>query len=255
MPALPLGRLLPRSNVSDLRPWFSINCQAGWKEMSLSLISDCGGPYDLTSEHTITCWEDMPTSPAESAIISYLVENTDLVAGKRLLHVGIGNSELPRALIDFLSSYVGITISAPEVDRFKRMFDARSNMVGLLINKYDQRDYPKIDGKFDLIVDTLLKSVACCEKHFDEMMRFFAGRLTPCGKIVTTENGVQFGWTGDRSRAYTPGAQIDPAVASARVLGRSQLEDVCRKYGLLTSVEETRRVGDRSDTILTLTRA
>jgi hypothetical protein len=223
--------------------------------MSLSLISDCGGPYDLTSEHTITCWEDMPTSPAESAIISYLVENAELVAGKRLLHVGIGNSELPRALVDFLSSYVGITISVPEVDRFKRMFADRSNMVGILINKYDHRDYHKIDGEFDLIVDTLLKAVACCEKHFDEMMRFFAGRLTPGGKIVTTENGVQFGWPGNTARAYTPGAQLDPALASARVLGRSQLESASRTYGLLMSVEGTRRAGEQSDTILTLTRA
>jgi hypothetical protein len=220
--------------------------------MSPSLSADCGGPYDLKPEHTITCWEDMATSPAESAIIDNLVANPALVRGKRLLHVGIGNSALPFALIDLIAAYVGITISVPEVERFKRVLGGRENMVGLLLNKYDAREYPKIEGKFDLIVDTLLKSVACCEKHFDEMMCFFAERLNAGGKIVTTENGVHFGWTGTTVRAYTPGAQPDPALASARVLGRSELEAVGRKYGLRMSDEGARRVGEKTDIILTL---
>jgi hypothetical protein len=222
--------------------------------MSPSLSADCGGPYDLKPEHTITCWEDQPTSPAESAIIEYLVANPAFVQGKRLLHVGIGNSALPLAFEHLLAAYVGITISVPEMDRFKRVLGGRENMVGLLINKYDQREYPRIKGKFDLIVDTLLKSVACCEKHFDEMMRFFAERLTPGGKIATTENGVHFGWPGNTVRAYTPGAQVNPALASARVLGRSQLEAIGRKYGLGVRDEGARRVGENSDIILTLTK-
>ena len=171
-----------------------------------------------------------------------------------MLHVGIGNSALPLALIHLLAAYVGITISVPEVDRFNRVLGGRENIVGLLINKYDPREYPRIEGKFDLIVDTLLKSVACCEKHFDEMMRFFVARLIPGGKIVTTENGVLFGWPGYTGRAYTPGAQLDPALASARVLGRAELEAAGRKYGLPINDEGARHVGEKSDTILTLTK-
>lgn len=186
--------------------------------------------------------------------MEYLLGNPALVQGRRLLHVGIGNSALPLALIDLLAAYVGITISVPEVDRFNRLLGRRENTVGLLINKYDPREYPRLEGKFDIIVDTLLKSVACCEKHFETMMRFFAERLTPGGKIITTENGVLFGWPGNTARAYTPGAELNPELGSARVLGRSQLEATGRKYGLTMSDEGARPAGEKSDIILTLTK-
>lgn len=222
--------------------------------VSPSFSADCGGPYDLEPEHTITCWEDMPTSPAESVIIDYLTANPALYRGKRLLHVGIGNSALPLALKDLVAAYVGLTISEPELNRFNRTLGTHQNMTGLLINKYDPRGYPRIEGEFEVIVDTLLKSVACCEKHFHEMMRFFARRLRAGGKIITTRNGVHFGWPGNTVRAYTPGAQLDPALGSARVLGLTGLEATGRKYGLTLTDEGARQVGEKSDIILTLTK-
>jgi len=107
------------------------------------------------------------------------------------------------------------------------------NTFAIILNKYDPRMYIKIDGDFDIIVDTLLKSYACCEKHFASMMEFFASRLRSGGTLITTKSGVEWGWRGNTSRAYTPGAQVDPAIAKFRVLGADGLERLGKHLGLI----------------------
>jgi hypothetical protein len=200
--------------------------------MSDGLLADCGGPDEIRDEHTTTCWEDEPTSPAETAIIRYLAARLQLLAGSRLLHVGVGNSALPLAFGGLLAEYVGLTISRPEIDRFEELVGRGSNATTLFANKYDVSMLAQIDGDFDLIIDTLLKSMTCCEKHFLEMMVFFARRLRPGGMLLTTRNGVCFGWPGNTKMAHTPGAQTDPAIAQFRVLGVEQLEILGATLGL-----------------------
>jgi hypothetical protein len=162
--------------------------------MTNVFLADCGGPFDLTSDHTISSFESQPTSDAELAIIAFLKSEPQRHVGKRLLHVGVGNSFLPTELAADLAQYVGITISLPEIALFEKIFSGATNAKTLLLNKYDPRTYEKLNGKFDVIVDTLLKSYACCEKHFVQMMEFFASSLTSGGVLITTETGVQWGW-------------------------------------------------------------
>ncbi len=195
-------------------------------------FADCGGPFDLSPNHTISNGESLPTSGAESAIIAFLKSEPQRIAGKRLLHVGIGNGSLTAAFEADLSQYVGITISLPEIALFERKFSGAKNATGVLLNKYDPRMYAKIQGDFDIIVDTLLKSYACCEKHFEQMMEFFASKLTAGGTLITTENGVLWGWRGNINRAYTPGAQVDPSIAKFRILGRDGLRRFGERLGL-----------------------
>lgn len=64
------------------------------------------------------------------------------------------------------------------------------------------------------------------------MMEFFASRLTLGGMLITTETGVLWGWKGNTKRAYTPGAQLDPAIGEFRVLGPDNLEQLCERLGL-----------------------
>jgi len=191
-------------------------------------FSDCGGPFDLTPKHTISSWETMPTTLAEVAVIAYLRENRNRYAGATLLHVGIGNSALFDALADNLSKYIGITISLPEVERFNRKVGGSNIDRVILGNKYDCRVYSQISELLDIIVDVNLKSFACCEKHFQHLITFYADRLRIGGAILTTDSGVRFGWAGNTNVAYTPGANLNPAAAQRRILGSEGLQQIAR---------------------------
>ena len=195
-------------------------------------FADCGGPFDLTPDYTISAHESLPTSGAEVAVIAFLKSEPRRYVGKRLLHVGVGNSCFPIKFAADLAEYVGITISLPEIALFEERCAGIANATAILLNKYDQRMYMKIHGDFDIIVDTLLKSYSCCEKHFELMMEFFASKLRSGGMLITTETGVHWGWKGNTSRAYTPGAQIDPSIGKFRVLGLDNLGRLCERLGL-----------------------
>jgi hypothetical protein len=195
-------------------------------------FADCGGPFDLTPDHTITSWESQPTSPAEVAVIEFLKSQPRLYMGKRLLHVGVGNGSLPAEFAVHLAQYIGITISLPEIARFEKNLAGVENAKALLLNKYDPRMYAKIHGEFDVIIDTLLKSFACCEKHFEQMMDFFASILKSGGTLLTTEAGTLRGWKGNTKVAHTPGAQIDPSIGEFRALRLDDLRCLCERLGL-----------------------
>jgi hypothetical protein len=211
-----------------------------------SSFADCGGPFDLTAEHTISCWETQPTSGAERTIINYLISDHRRFSRLRLLHVGIGNCDLATTLMPGLAEYIGITISDPEIALFKQKFPNLAHSA-ILLNKYDPRMYAKLDGQFDLIIDTLLKSVACCEKHFRQMMAFYATILKTGGALITTESGLAFGWFGNTGRAYTPGSEIDPSFARLRTLDRDDLACLAESLGLTMTASATTdsETGDR----------
>jgi hypothetical protein len=208
-------------------------------------FSDCGGPFDLTPDHTITSWELLPTSPAETAVMAFLKSEPQRYLGKRLLHVGIGNSSLPTEFAADLAQYIGITISLPEIALFEKKFAGVENAKALLLNKYDPRMYTRLHGEFDIIIDTLLKSFACCEKHFGQMMDFFASILKSGGTLLTTEAGTLRGWKGNTKVAYTPGAQVDPSIGDFRVLRPDDLRCLCDRLGLtMNSVRISNSQGD-----------
>ena len=220
------------------------------------LLADCGGPYDLTPEHTISCYETQPTSEAELAIMIFLKSEPRRYAGTRLLHVGVGNCSFALEFGASLKEYVGITISLPEMELFEQKLSHFENVKAFLLNKYDPRSYGLLDGQFDIIVDTLLKSVACCDKHFDQMMMFFASKLPIGGMLITTETGLQWGWKGNTKRAYIPGAQLDPSVGKFRVLMRDGLKRIGEPLGLrLTAVTiPGSLIGGADDDVLILTK-
>jgi hypothetical protein len=195
-------------------------------------FADCGGPFALTAAHTVSSWEAKPTTEAETAVIAFLQQRPQLYAGKRLLHVGVGNCSLPAALADDLAAYVGLTISLPEQRLFEEKFAATEHTRLLLANKYDPRDYSMIEGLFDLIIDVNLKSFACCEKHFGQLMALYTERLKSGATLITAESGVLFGWAGNTNVAHTPGAQLDPSLAWDRALGLDGLERLSRSFGL-----------------------
>ena len=198
-------------------------------------LADCGGPFDLTAQHTITCWDSQPTTPQELAITAFMKAEPQRFSGKHLLHVGIGNCHLPTELAAGLAGYVGITISRPEIDLFEHNFAGVKHARVLLLNKYDPRMYAALTGQFDIVVDINLRGYACCEKHFRDMMTFFYAKLKRGGTLVTTERGAAWGWSGNTNRAYTPGMQLDPSIAKLRALPRDEIGELALHFGLAIS--------------------
>jgi hypothetical protein len=161
----------------------------------------------------------------------------------------VGNCSLPIEFVPDLKRYAGITISLPEIALFEKRLAGFKNAEAFLLNKYDSRLYALLHGEFDIIVDTLLKSVACCEKHFEQMMEFFALKLAIGGTLITTETGVEWGWKGNTKRAYIPGAQLDPSIGRFRVLTRDGLRRIGERLGLsLTAVRiAASQIGSTAD--------
>jgi hypothetical protein len=193
---------------------------------SILPFADCGGPFDLAPGQTMPSWDSMPTTLAEMAVIAYLEQRPEQYVGKSLLHVGIGNSSLFATLGRKLEKFVGLTISLPEQQFFQQRFaDANATKI-ILANKHDPRAYSQIDKELDLIVDVNLKSFACCEKHFDQLMALYAQRLARGVVIITALSGIVFGWGGKTRAAHTPGACLDPSDRDNRILGKSGLVQI-----------------------------
>jgi hypothetical protein len=195
-------------------------------------FDDCGGPFDLTPAHTISSWESQPTTSAETAVISYLKRRPALYVGKTLLHVGIGNGSLFKAIGEDVEIYVGVTISIPELRLFEEWFAEQKQARAILANKHDPREFSRIGSAFDIIVDVNLKSFACCERHFDATITYYASCLKPQGMIVTAESGVVWGWQGNTNVAHTPGAGSNALDAEHRVLGVDGLVQLGARYCL-----------------------
>jgi hypothetical protein len=195
-------------------------------------FTDCGGPHDLSSQHTISSWESKQTTCAEEAAILYLTEVPSRHRQKSLLHVGIGNGDLFAALGAELRSYTGLTISRPEIEHFRERFPRAENARTVLANKYDERFFSSFEGKFDIIVDVNLKSFACCERHFRALITHFAKAVSQGGLLVTAQSGLDFGWAGNTAVAYTPGADVSPEVSHRRVLGSEGFARLAGELGL-----------------------
>jgi hypothetical protein len=77
-----------------------------------------------------------------------------------------------------------------------------------------------------------LKSFACCEQHFQDMMAMYVDRLEPGAAIITTSTGLSFGWSPPKRIAYTPGASADETARRWRILGEQGLQQLGERYGL-----------------------
>ena len=205
-------------------------------------LSHCGGPYDLTEANLATGYNAYPGTLAEQAMIAFLGANPDLVAGKRILHVGLGNSSIFRAYGHRFAAFTGLTVGLPEKLYFEATFGCPANVEIHLANKHDPRNYAKIQGPFDLIIDVNLKSFACCEVHFHDMLMFYVARLNHGGVVLTAASGLAFGWPGNTPQACTPGAAADSASQAWRILGEDGLKDLAEQYGLSVESHELRGI-------------
>jgi hypothetical protein len=137
-------------------------------------------------------WTGRKTTPGERAVIEYLllapgVERADV------LHVGIGNGDLGRALASRGARVLGITVAGAEIANVGPAYRQMR-----VINKYDMHELASVldDRKFDWISDVNLFSYACCWGHAMRYLWQLGDHLTEGGSVVSHWSGARYAPTG-----------------------------------------------------------
>jgi hypothetical protein len=113
------------------------------------------------------------------------------LAGKRILHVGAGNSSIASLLADDVDAVVAVTVSVDEWRHAQRL--DLPGYTPLLMNKHGETFANAFDaGSFDYIVDNNLSSFACCQKHFERYFAAIAEAMAEDGVILTHWFGMQW---------------------------------------------------------------
>ena len=141
------------------------------------------------SKHNFTYWEDRDTTSDEIQIIDYL-EKSYKLDSKKILHIGIGNSFFAKKF--FRNNQIfGITISKREIEKAKLLNLSNYNFV--LCDKYSKNFNKELNNKkFDIIVDTNLKSYSCCHESFNFFIENLIDKLNINGMLITSKNGMNW---------------------------------------------------------------
>ena len=140
-------------------------------------------------------WTQQPTTPDQAHIEAAL--ETMAVTGASILHVGVGNSGLAQRFASRARRIDGLTVHQNE----KTYADVLGipNYTVYVLNKYSPEFVSVITNTYDFIIDNNLASFACCKYHFAVMFENYLRVLTPHGRILTCQIGMDvyhgyFGW-------------------------------------------------------------
>src|SRR5262249_23304649 len=106
-------------------------------------------------------WTDRETTPDQERIEDVLRDNG--VAGRVLLHVGVGNSGLAKRFHDSASSIDGITIQEKEYRHALNLALSRYRV--RVETKYAADLAVKLNQKYDYIIDNNPTTFCCCRWH------------------------------------------------------------------------------------------
>src|SRR5260370_22760596 len=86
------------------------------------------------------------------------------LAGRRILHVGVGNSQFAKRFGPRVRLIDGLTVSEAE----KALADSLhlANYSVFLLNKYRREFLQRIEQRFEYVIEHNLASFACCKYHF-----------------------------------------------------------------------------------------
>ena len=153
----------------------------------MNYICNCKKSNFLNKSYTY--WEDRDTTTDELEIIKFL-ENDNNFKFKKILHIGIGNSYFAKKFSD-TNMIIGITISQKEIQKAISM--NLKDYQFFLLDKYSINFKEFLDrNKFDLIVDTNLKSYSCCQDSFEYMMNNILKSINSNGMLITSINGMKW---------------------------------------------------------------
>ncbi len=153
----------------------------------MNYICNCKKSNFLNKSYTY--WEDRDITTDELEIIKFLENNND-IKFKTILHIGIGNSYFAKKF-STTNKIIGITISQKEIQKAKSM-NLKDYQI-FLLDKYSINFKDFLDkNKFDLIVDTNLKSYSCCQDSFEFMMNNILNSINSNGILITSINGMKW---------------------------------------------------------------
>ena len=153
----------------------------------------CDKNITIGEDSNYSCWEKKSTTRDEREIIDYLKENRHIIKDKKILHVGIGNTEFGKIFSKDVTFIDGLTISVPE----KRLGLKNKCYRNIHIcNKYNMNDMNNfiLDNKYDIILDQGIKCYTCCYEHFLDLISFYKNHLEDDGKIIISKHGMS--WSG-----------------------------------------------------------
>ena len=137
---------------------------------------------------------DQATTPDQARIADAL---PSLLEGRsRILHVGVGNSELAATLANRVAHIEGITVVPDELAAAVALKLANYHVT--LLNKHSPR-LAQLPSPFDVIIDNNPGSFACCQLHFGRTLQTYASMLAPQGHIMTDERGARWRQRGGLS--------------------------------------------------------
>ena len=123
-------------------------------------------------------------SPVQLSVNNYLRSAQRLYKGGKILHIGIGNTSIAKEFRDVFKQIDGITNSQQELEAGKQVNDRV-----YLLNKYDLKEFVKIDYNYDVIVDVSLKSYACCNEHWLKFIEDVLEKLNIGGRLISHTGG------------------------------------------------------------------
>lgn len=134
-------------------------------------------------------WEDRSVTSDELDVINF-ISNSKTLRFQSILHIGIGNSFLCNKIHNNCN-ITGITISKKEIDKANSL--KIPNYKTYLCDKYSIEFNSLIKKKkFDLIIDTNLKSYSCCQESFEFMMENIFKSINKNGMLITSINGMKW---------------------------------------------------------------
>ena len=191
---------------------------------------NCSKPSFLSKKYSY--WEDRETTTDERQIIDVVLKDKFLI-NKNILHIGIGNSELAKTL-DSSNKIYGVSISNSEINYAKSL--NLENYIIFFCDKYSiklRNIFQNI--KFNLIIDTNLKSYSCCQNAFDFMMENLFNYLEPGGKIITSINGMKWFKTlkpklSFNYKKFFYYKMKEVSGNPNNILSENELKKICEKY-------------------------
>jgi len=152
----------------------------------------CDKNITISENSNFSCWENNETTRDEKEIIDYLKNNLHIIKNKKILHMGIGNSELGLTFYKYAKYIDGMTISVPEKIKASN-YNCYRNIH--ICNKYNLNDMKQLlKNDYDLIIDQGIKCYACCQTHFEELFKFYILNLSKNGLFITSKYGMN--WSG-----------------------------------------------------------
>ena len=165
-----------------------------------NLPFDCGaqGAPGIMDAEEWRDWTDRKTSPDQLRIEDYLA-GFDL-RGKRILHIGAGNSGLAHRLAARAKEIVGTTVVDAEARLGAEL--GLSNYQVIVHNKYSGEALP-VPPSFDFIVDNNPTSFCCCFHHLAAVVEFYVSCIGETGQLITDRAGLRFALSTNPGWGFT----------------------------------------------------